>query len=820
MRIPVLYHALSVFALWASTSDAQQQQQPRIALKLNSAAHEKQQADPNFIANLIQKAEPQGFRFSAPRVSVNPLIAPQRSANISARVAGVERRNTGLQVPNFDAWYQIQVGSEGAQARSVDSPAANTTGTEEPRLALPKNILDLIHELHKLPEVESAHALHPGPPPAVNPNDDPRSVNQGYLDAAPKGINVRYAWGFPGGDGAGVNIVDMEQGWNLNHEDLAAAGITLISGHNAYWFSHGTSVLGEMFMVDNQLGGVGIVPAAKGRVVSQHRDDWSYSTPAAILDAVAHLSFGDILLLEAQEYDPVSGVYYWPVEVADANYEAIQVATALGITVVEAGCNGANDLDQYISLSGKRIFDRSSPDYRESGAIMVGGANSWVPHTRWYGSNYGSRMDVYAWAEGVDTAETDDVTGTENWYTSWFGGTSGASPIIVGAAAIIQGISNATLGVKMGPLELRSILATNGTASDNPAVDRIGVMPDLQAIIDSLFGSDGQTPDLYIRDHVGDSGDTTSGAVSASPDIIVRQQPLADPEAALGPGSGTENNPALSEAVQAGRDHSIYIRLLNRGNAAASSATTTVYWSEPATLVTPNLWHEIGTVSFPHSIPTDNTLTISGALPWPAASVPGTSGHYCFVALAGALHDPVPAVPTTSFPDFVKFIRENNNAAWRNFNVISAPPSLPSSNSSTPVPPPAFHNLPVTIPGAFDAPREFTIKAVGSLPPQGSQVRLRVPRALARSLGIKGAYGDGGEGEEAMVVVGLPPAAGTVVLGRGELPAGSLARCELQVRVPEGTYEVQGGVDFALMQEWEGVEVGRVTWRFGAAGGL
>lgn len=49
---------------------------------------------------------------------------------------------------------------------------------------------------------------------------NPRNTNQGYLDAAPAGIDARYAWGFPGGDGMGANMVDMEQGWNLNHEDL------------------------------------------------------------------------------------------------------------------------------------------------------------------------------------------------------------------------------------------------------------------------------------------------------------------------------------------------------------------------------------------------------------------------------------------------------------------------------------------------------------------------------------------------------------------------------------------------------------------------
>jgi hypothetical protein len=113
-----------------------------------------------------------------------------------------------------------------------------------------------------------------------------------------------------------------------------------------------------------------------------------YNTAAAILDAVAYMSFGDVLLLEAQEYDPVGGLYYWPVEIANATYDAIRLAPALGITVVEAGCSGAYDLDVYVNLSGNQIFNRSSTDFRDSRTIMVGTGSSAAPHTRLGFSNH------------------------------------------------------------------------------------------------------------------------------------------------------------------------------------------------------------------------------------------------------------------------------------------------------------------------------------------------------------------------------------------------------------------------------------------------
>ena len=102
--------------------------------------------------------------------------------------------------------------------------------------------------------------------------------------------------------------------------------------------------------------------------VSQWRSGGGYNTPDAILeDAAANMAFGDVLLLEAQEYDPVGGAYFWPVEIADANYDAIRLATALGIVVVEAACNGGYDLNPYVNLSGKQIFNRLSADFRELG---------------------------------------------------------------------------------------------------------------------------------------------------------------------------------------------------------------------------------------------------------------------------------------------------------------------------------------------------------------------------------------------------------------------------------------------------------------------
>jgi serine protease len=488
---------------------------------------------------------------SANALPLQPLIESVDARRLSEMVE--RARQTDLDIerdrPDFSLWYQIVT-------------------------PIGVNADELTKALRQLDAVETAYVMRPLPPP-VSPGDDPRYPNQGYLTAAPSGIDAVYAWGFAGGDGTGVGFMDMEQGWNLNHQDLAAAGITMISGVNSAYFYHGTSVLGELRMVDNTLGGVGIAPQSSGRVVSQWRTSSSYNTADAILNAASVMSFGDVLLLEAQETDPVGGMYLWPVEIADATYDAIRLATALGIVVVEAGCNGGYDLDAYTNLSGKKIFDRTSADFRDSGAIMVGAGSSAAPHSRLSFSNHGNRIDCYGWGENIDTTTTNSA-GTDNTaYTGGFSGTSGASPIITGAALLVQSLAQAALGYRFSPRELRRILVTYGTASSAPSTDKIGVMPDLRAIIN---GNElNLAPDLYLRDFVGDTGNPTSGIVSQSPDIIVKQAAVANPQTTYGAGSGTENDPALSDDVDTGHDNFVYVRLLNRAGSAAANVSVDVH---------------------------------------------------------------------------------------------------------------------------------------------------------------------------------------------------------------------------------------------------
>jgi hypothetical protein len=80
----------------------------------------------------------------------------------------------------------------------------------------------IIRQLLKLDIIKTAYYA-PIPEPAVDiaPPTTDFTSNQGYLDPASSGgIDARYGWTIPGGKGNGVKIIDIEGGWELQHEDI------------------------------------------------------------------------------------------------------------------------------------------------------------------------------------------------------------------------------------------------------------------------------------------------------------------------------------------------------------------------------------------------------------------------------------------------------------------------------------------------------------------------------------------------------------------------------------------------------------------------
>lgn len=194
--------------------------------------------------------------------------------------------------------------------------------------------------------------------------------------------------------------------------------------------------------------------------------------------------FLDVILLEMQVGDEYLNL--WPVEIFDAEFDAIQLAVALGITVIEPAANGGVNMDTPVLRPGatvaKSLLTVGHTDFRDSGAIVVAAGSSTTPRTRLSFSNYGSRVDVHSWGENIRTSSVDVPAYTDSYAD--FSGTSGAAPIIAGAALSMQGIVKDRTGNKLSPAALRDRIKIGGTSSSSPWSDKIGVQPNLKNLID------------------------------------------------------------------------------------------------------------------------------------------------------------------------------------------------------------------------------------------------------------------------------------------------------------------------------------------------
>jgi serine protease len=393
----------------------------------------------------------------------------------------------------------------------------------------------LIAQLNALDSVEIAYAP-PIPEDAwadIAPVTPSYTANQAYVNAAPTGIDARYARTVQGGAGLGVKVIDVEGGWNLTHEDAPPAFTT--SGSVGY-SEHGTQVMGVVAAVENGYGMTGAASDVKFGVASVNNAPpgggaISYSVARAINAACVSLTTGDVILIEQHLPGPATGTAcvcncgqfeFVPVEYFSAEFDAIHTATSLGINVVEAAGNGSMNLDAAVYGGA---FNRA---VRDSGAIVVGAGTSYGGRAPECWTNYGSRVDVQGWGDSVASlgggslAMVGGPGDTNQWYSNSFNGTSSASPVVVSAVADVQGARIAHgLGVAT-PAAMRSLLTSTGTAQTG--TNHIGPLPNLHAALDSL-GIKPKTEFVWTAVASSIAGDYTvidNPATNNNPNAIVQ----------------------------------------------------------------------------------------------------------------------------------------------------------------------------------------------------------------------------------------------------------------------------------------------------------
>jgi len=500
-------------------------------------------------------------RFATPGRELVVVARPEaglRASGVSvasAANAGIDVSALGDALRRAGASIHPLFGSSEAAVRNATAPvAAARPAAHLPDLALfyrvsaPDAALDaLARELHRHAAVESAY-VKPGAVPALMYQTDPTTAAapsvtpdftplQGYLNRAPDGIDARYAWLKPGGQGGNMRIIDVEYAWRFTHEDLrqAQGGVTWgVPPDVLDYRQHGTGVIGVFSGDRNAYGVTGTCPSAVVSAASISLDGTlrNVSVARAILAAADGLFPGDVLLIELHAAGPryrfqqflETQLGFIPVEWWPDNLAAILHATARGVVVVEAAGNGSENLDDALydvnppEPYGPFPFWWANPFRRtvqDPGAILVGagapppgthGNFSMGPdRSRLDFSNHGSCVDAQGWGLEVTTCgsgsgDLQRGPDEDRWYMNGFNGTSSAAPIVTGAAACLQGALRGAGRAPLTPAEMRTMLRATGSpqqdAPGRPASQRIGSRPDLRQMIDRLLAPGAAVP-LY-----------------------------------------------------------------------------------------------------------------------------------------------------------------------------------------------------------------------------------------------------------------------------------------------------------------------------------
>jgi hypothetical protein len=409
--------------------------------------------------------------------------------------------------------------------------------------------------------------------------------HQGYLypESTDGGLNAEAAWN-AGVTGQGVRVIDMEAGWNYDHEDLTVddkpandSFPCLADSTNSLCLpllAHGTAVAGIVGAIHNQHGADGFAPDASLQLAGVSAATTIDGSILRMLDGNSEngeIYPGTILFIETQTKgllgegygdwcsdDPYGCV---PTSIIPLNYDAIEYAIAAGVTVIEGAGNG------YVDLSDPANYGSSYKNIstNDSGSIIVG-ASFGTSKDRADFSNFGSRVNVFAWGAGVvapgypysgnpldwsggtSPAPANDETNT--YYTNKFGGTSAATAMIAGSAALVQSYAKQELGETtryLMPAKMREILVNSGVPQSGGG-GNIGKPPRIDiamGLVDSLVSnakaaypeleSNGELTDAKIAVLRGMGIGIMCGVVDADNHVVVGANDPSCPESSLWP---------------------------------------------------------------------------------------------------------------------------------------------------------------------------------------------------------------------------------------------------------------------------------------------
>lgn len=769
------------------------------------ADEEKVEAALAELAERVTRSRPDK---EAPEARITRLVDPRSSQSLAKR-AECERAQAALKrlerrrVVRFlpDAELEVFV----REARELEGVASAAL---EPRLTAPGDCSVTVIG-------DDAYA-------------NPGSVYlQQHLQAAPQGVDARYAWTCPGGDGCGIGFVAVERRWSTDHKDLDGRLDTLpnagyptgaLSGETAGDVSadrtHGANTLGVVLARDGHKDAAGdgpftgVAPNPREPRIGSHLSP-SVWAPGLIESEAVELLIGIadneasplVVLIELQI---TLGPINLPIECWGPAYDAIVLASSAGVAVIEPAGNDPGgtdglDLDAPSSADAALISAAGCAiPSTDSGAIVVMAASGDGAST----AGFWHRSDSNRWARAACYGHGDGVPTTASSHTLFaddYRQTSAASSVIAGVALCLLGISRQR-GCTLSPAELRALLR-NEDSLGNPGAGSLGTpvkasttdstvvgsVPDMRAIIDVNFGR----PDVYIRDDLADWGAPKPGiAFPRSPDILLHwRYQLYFP--VLGRFDFEREVPRFFRRYFDAfwwrrRERTLSVRVRNRGPVTAEDVEVDVYLGT------------FGTV-FDLSSMKHGTLSVAdvpskGVVESPDLDLPAWADHgtpLSVLAVARAKCDPSPELPSDP-ADYLTFLGRENNAAARSLFAYPIPFPKPARI--------VWFEI-----RGFAKASEAELVVDSDLPP-GACAHLVVPRRLADAWAEGELYvpRDGDEKDEARVAV---PAKGR--LGRCIVHAKRPIKAGFVLDAPD---KIHRGGQLSIVQRWRGEPVGGVTF--------